>query len=159
MENKDIFILGIFPNKNSSAALIKNGKLIAVGEEERFNRIKTTSNLPIKSIKYVLSEANLSLTDVDHIALAWDCSKYPEQMELFRKENLKGRSEIDELVDQIKTTNWNSKLIEFKLRTELKQELPPIHYVSHHLSHAASTYYLSGFNDSLILSVLIFPLK
>ncbi len=153
MVYNEVIILGIFPNKNSSACLLINGKLIAVGEEERFNRVKTTSSLPIKSIRYVLKEAGISLKDVDHIALAWDCTKYPEQIELFRNEYLSDRSEIDKLVDNIKTTNWTSKLIEFKLRTELKEELPPIHYISHHLCHAASTYYLSGFNDSLILTI------
>lgn len=148
---KDIIILGIFHSKNASACLLHNGKIIAVGEEERFNRIKTTAGMPIKSIKYVLKEANISLRDVNHIAVAWDCNKYPYYMDAFRSKALKGRTEIDKLLDQ--KSLFNKKWIEFKLRTELKEELPPIHYISHHLSHAASTFYLSGFEDSLILTL------
>lgn len=152
MESKK-YILGIFPNKNSSACLLKNGEIIAVGEEERFNRIKTTSTLPIQSIKYVLKEASISFNEIDHIAVAWDCLKYPTHMDNFRKKELQGRTELDELIDQIKTTNWNHKYLEFQLQTQLGESLPPIHYISHHLSHAASTYYLSGFNKSLILTI------
>jgi len=148
---KDIIILGIFHSKNASACLLRNGQLIAVGEEERFNRVKTTSGMPIKSIKYVLKESNISLKDVDHIAVAWDCRKYPNYMESFRAKALSGRTEIDELIDQ--KPIFNSKWIEFKLRTELKEELPPVHYIPHHLCHAASTFYLSGFQNSLILTL------
>ena len=86
---------------------MKNGKVVAVGEEERFNRIKTTSNLPIQSIKYVLKEASISFDKIDHIAIAWDCLKYPTYMDNFRKNELQGRTELDELIDQIKTTNDN----------------------------------------------------
>jgi len=148
---KDLIILGIFHSKNSSACLLRDGKIIAVGEEERFNRIKTTSAMPIKSIKYVMKEAGITLNEVDHISMAWDCTKYPDHMESFRSQSLKGRTSIDELID--KKPIWDTEWIEFKLRTELKQQLPPIHYIPHHLCHAASTYYLSGFENSLILTL------
>jgi len=152
MESRN-YILGIFPNKNSSACLLKNGEIIAVGEEERFNRIKTTSSLPIQSIRYVLKEASISFKEVDHIAIAWDCLKYPNHMDNFRSRELKGRTELDELIDQIKTTNWNPNYLEFQLQTQIGETLPPIHYIPHHRSHAASTYYLSGFDESLILTI------
>ena len=77
----NINILGVYPNDNASACLVSDGKIIAVGEEERFNRIKTTNSLPLKSIKYVLSEAGISLDDVNYISVAWNCKKYPDFMD------------------------------------------------------------------------------
>ena len=61
-------IIGIFPKENSSACLLQDGKIIAVGEEERFNRIKTGGgSLPLNSIKYVLEEGNISKSiDIIH---------------------------------------------------------------------------------------------
>ena len=79
--NKKLNIIGIFPKENASACLLQDGKIVAVGEEERFNRIKTGGGgLPLNSIKYVLDEGNISLDDVDCIAVAWNCKKYPDYM-------------------------------------------------------------------------------
>ena len=157
--NKKLNIIGIFPKENASACLLQDGKIVAVGEEERFNRIKTGGGgLPLNSIKYVLDEGNISLDDVDCIAVAWNCKKYPDYMENYRDEHLTNRSSIDFLIEKGKTATWNPEYIEFKLRTGLQMmgvsgELPEIKYVPHHLCHAASTFYLSKFKEALILTI------
>ena len=51
---------------DSAAALIKNGKIIAAAQEERFTRIKHDSSFPINSINYILKEGNLNISDVDN---------------------------------------------------------------------------------------------
>ena len=158
MNNKSN-IIGIFPKENASACLLQDGKIVAVGEEERFNRIKTGGGgLPFNSIKYVLEEGNISLDDVDCIAVAWNCKKYPDYIEKYRDEHLPNRSSIDFLIEKGKTSTWNPEYIEFKLKTGLKMmgvsgELPEVKYVPHHLCHAASTFYLSEFKESLILTL------
>src|SRR5262249_55269449 len=53
---------------DSSAALVRDGKLIAAAEEERFHRIKHWAGFPSQAIAYCLSEAGIKLSDVDHIA-------------------------------------------------------------------------------------------
>ena len=59
-------ILGVnFYQHNASAALIKNGELIAAVEEERLSRIKDDGQVPIKAIKYCLNEAGINLKDID----------------------------------------------------------------------------------------------
>ena len=61
-------ILGISAFYHDSAAtLVADGKIIAAAQEERFSRKKHDANFPGQAINYVLSEANLKLSEIDHI--------------------------------------------------------------------------------------------
>ena len=61
-------ILGISAFYHDSAAcLLKDGKIIAAAQEERFTRKKHDFNYPFNAVNYVLSEAKINLKDVDHI--------------------------------------------------------------------------------------------
>jgi carbamoyltransferase len=65
-----MIILGLNINHpDSSACLLINGKIEIAIEEERINRIKHWSGLPIFSIKECLSKKNLSLKDIDYVAI------------------------------------------------------------------------------------------
>ena len=140
---KTVNIIGISPKQNASACLLQDGKIVAIGEEERFNRIKTGGgNFPISSIEYVMKEGGICLSDVDCFAVAWDCKKYPKFIENFRDKNFKNRTKIDKLIDQTKTATWTPEYIKFKLQTGLRMRgltgnIPKILYVPHHLCHAA----------------------
>src|SRR5437016_1468701 len=57
---------------DSSAAVVRDGRLIAAAEEERFRRIKHWAGLPTKAVAYCLREAGVRLTDVDHIGINQD---------------------------------------------------------------------------------------
>src|SRR6478736_3070438 len=57
---------------DSSAALVRDGQLIAAAEEERFRRIKHWAGFPSQAIAYCLREAGLSLADVDHVTVNQD---------------------------------------------------------------------------------------
>src|ERR1700730_8595939 len=59
---------------DSSAALVRDGTLLAAAEEERFRRIKHWAGFPSESIAYCLREAGLTLADVDHLAVNQDNS-------------------------------------------------------------------------------------
>ena len=62
------YILGISAfYHDSAAALIANDKIIAAAQEERFSRQKHDASYPFNAIKYVLSEAKINLSEVDHI--------------------------------------------------------------------------------------------
>ena len=68
-----MIILGINAfHGDSSAALIRDGVLIAAAEEERFRRIKHWAGFPSESIAYCLREAGVSASDVDHLAVNQD---------------------------------------------------------------------------------------
>ena len=57
---------------NTSASIFKNGKLIAAIEEERLTRKKRTRNFPVNAIKFCLETANISLENLDAIAISWN---------------------------------------------------------------------------------------
>ena len=61
---------------DAAAALIIDGELVAAAAEERFNRQKHSSKFPIEAISYCLSEAGLSLDDIDELAHGFDYSPY-----------------------------------------------------------------------------------
>src|SRR5690349_16285932 len=72
-----MYILGINAyHGDASAAIIKDGRLIAAVEEERFNRIKHCAGFPVHAIRYCLAEANVRLEDVDHIGISRDPSAH-----------------------------------------------------------------------------------
>src|ERR1700750_1250984 len=68
-----MLILGLNTfHADSAAALVRDGRLIAATEEERFRRIKHWAGFPSEAIAYCLREARVSLADVDHIAVNQD---------------------------------------------------------------------------------------
>mgnify|MGYP001589357385 CR=1 FL=1 len=64
-----MYVLGLNIGHNATAALIKDGQLIACVSEERFSRIKNHTGIPFKSIEYVLSFAGIKIGDLDLIVL------------------------------------------------------------------------------------------
>lgn len=72
--------LGVSP----AACIVQDGKLIAMAEEERFNRIKACFGMmPDKAICFCLDYAKLSLEEIDCIVFPWDAFKYRFYMPLF----------------------------------------------------------------------------
>lgn len=142
---------------NTGACLFINGKLIAMAEEERFVRVKSASEMfPSNAIKYCLKEGGLKLRDVQIVATAWDHDKYPKQMD----EHMRSISERDldqyaDLFEGIIHNKLSPELAKFSIMIALKKidhnATPEIKWYPHHLCHAASVHYLSGFNDSAIL--------
>lgn len=64
-----MYILGINPGHNGTAALLKDGKIISCMSEERFSRIKNHFGFPFKAINYCLSDAKITPKDLDHVVL------------------------------------------------------------------------------------------
>src|SRR3954447_1098586 len=72
-QNPSMIILGLNAfHGDSAAALVRDGKLIAAAEEERFRRVKHWAGFPSKAIAYCLREAGLALSDVQHVAVNQD---------------------------------------------------------------------------------------
>src|SRR6185436_14240091 len=68
-----MIILGLNSfHADSSAALLRDGKLIAAAEEERFRRIKHWAGFPSQAIDFCLREAGVSLSEVEHVAINQD---------------------------------------------------------------------------------------
>ena len=79
-----MIILGINAyHGDAAAAIVKDGKLIAAAEEERFNRFKHCAGFPTEAIKYCLTAAGARIEDVDHVGISRDPSAHLHKKILF----------------------------------------------------------------------------
>src|SRR6266566_96950 len=79
-----MIILGINAyHGDAAAAIVRDGRLIAAVEEERFNRIKHCAGFPAESIRYCLEEAGVRVQDVDHVGISRDPSAHLHKKILF----------------------------------------------------------------------------
>lgn len=148
-------ILGISAFYHDSAAvLLLDGEIVAAAQEERFTRIKHDSAFPVNAAKYVLSEAGLTLKDIT--AISFYDKPYLKFERLLETYNGFAPSGVQSFLSAIPV--WiKEKLF---MRRMLNDELakigkgsPQILFPEHHLSHAASAFYPSPFEDAAILTV------
>jgi len=140
---------------DSAAALLIEGKIVAAAHEERFTRKKHDPSFPAHAVRYVLQEAGIdSLSDLTAVAF-YDKPylKFERLLETYHGFAPRG---IQSFLSAIPV--WiKGKLF---LRRLLKQELariapgdPKLLFPEHHLSHAASAFYPSPFDEAAILTV------
>ena len=121
---------------DSSAAIFKDGELIAAAEEERFTRRKHSFNTPPhNAILYCLHEAGITADEIDHVAVGWNIRELDEWYGI-------SNSSEELILDTILPVR------KFPRKRDLI-----LHLVPHHLSHAAGAYFSSGFNESSIIVI------
>ncbi len=126
---------------DAACCILKEGQLVAAAEEERFTRIKFDPSIPQHALRYCLREAGLSIADIDCIAF------YEDPQKKLARQLWSGVVNKEQIKQE---QNFN------KAEKEIRQILGfegPIRYYDHHLSHAASTFYFSGFEDAAIFTV------
>ncbi|TWI94559.1 carbamoyltransferase [Mucilaginibacter frigoritolerans] len=150
-----IVILGISAfYHDSAAALIIDGEIIAAAQEERFTRIKNDPGFPDNAIKYVLEEGGINYNDLSAIAF-YDkpLLKFERLLETYHAFSPKGLlSFVMAMPVWIKEKLFIKKLIRKKISRFGSSKIP-ILFPEHHLSHAASAYYPSPFDDAAILTI------
>jgi len=142
---------------DSAAAIIKNGKIIAAAQEERFSRKKHDSDYPFHSIEYVLKESELKLSEVDYIAFyEKPFLKFERLLETYVAFAPKGfKSFSMSMPLWLKEKLFQKKMLfnELKNHDENFHDINKIYFSEHHLSHAASAFYPSPFKDAAILTL------
>lgn len=141
---------------DSAAALIVDGSIKAAAQEERFTRKKHDAGFPRNAITYVLAEAGLGLGDVDGIAF-YDkpVLKFKRLLNTYLAFAPGGlQSYLSAMPVWIKEKLFMPRM----LREELQKMAPgsplaPIRFPEHHLSHAASAFYPSPFEEAAILTI------
>jgi carbamoyltransferase len=136
----------------SAAALLVDGALVAAAEEERFNRIKhgKKSNLdnphhfPEHAIRFCLDQAGLRVSDIDHVAYSFD----PQ----LRRRQFSAEWWLDPRLEETFLLRLGEVrgVAERIVGRPLRQRF---HFVPHHLAHAASAYFPSGFDRAAILTI------
>ena len=162
---------------DSAACLVKDGKLVAAAEEERFTHIKhgkrpvpfSTYELPFHAIDYCLSVADLHINDIDHFAYSFDPSillgrEYDgaETMTLPLEPPAKPSEEwlnpwdplfLSYIVNAPSQLNdgWPHHLEKRFLGCHIHPE--KWHFVEHHLAHAASAFHASPFSEAAVMTI------
>ena len=150
-------ILGISAFYHDSAAtLLKNGIIIAAAQEERFTRVKHDSNYPFNAIEFVLKYSKLKLTDVDKIVFfEKPFLKFERLLETYVALAPKGfKSFCAAMPIWLRDKLFQKKMIFNKLKDHDKNfnDIKKIHFSEHHLSHAASAFYPSPFENAIVLT-------
>jgi carbamoyltransferase len=151
-----MFILGINAyHADSSAAIFKDGVLIAATEEERFRRVKHWAGFPSMAIEFCLREAGISLNELDHIAIGRDpFAKLAKKILFLLKNPGGGLSAVqDRLSNAKKVSSLEEEFIRIDPSVDVKFIKSKIHHVEHHRSHLASAFFASPYEESAILSI------
>tara|TARA_B100001996_G_scaffold65305_1_gene47235 strand:+ start:2035 stop:3873 length:1839 start_codon:yes stop_codon:yes gene_type:complete len=151
-------ILGISAFYHDSAAtLIKDGEIIAAAQEERFTRNKHDSNYPKNAVDFVLQEANLKLSEVDHIAFyEKPFLKFERLLETYLAFAPKGfKSFTMSMPLWLKEKLFQKNLLMQNLKEHDKNfnDEKKLLFSEHHFSHAASAYYPSPFKNAVVLTL------
>ena len=146
-----MYILGISCYyHDAAAALLKDGEIIAAAQEERFTRKRHDQDFPINAIRYCLKEAGITVDDLDYVGfydkpfikferiLTTYMATWPRSYKSFLKA----------LPVWLRQKLW--------IPSQIKQELEyegDVVMIEHHMSHAASSYLVSPFEDAAIITV------
>ena len=142
---------------DSAASLIKDGKIVAAAQEERFTRKKHDPSYPFHSINYVLKEGNIKLKDVDHVVFfEKPFLKFERLLETYLAFAPKGFKSFSMAMPiWLREKLFQKKFLFDKLATNDPnfKDLNKIKFSEHHFSHAASAFFPSPFKKALILTL------
>ena len=150
-------ILGISAFYHDSAAsILIDGKIIAAAQEERFTRIKHDANYPYHAVEFVLKYANLRLNDVDQIIFfEKPFLKFERLLETYVAFAPRGfKSFCKAMPIWLKEKLFQKKFLFNKLKNhdERFNNEEKIFFSDHHLSHAASAFFPSPFEEAVVLT-------
>ncbi len=151
-----MYILGLTTLGDSAATIIKDGKIIAAAEEERFSRKKHQSGFPFLAVEYCLSEAGITIAEVEHIGLYWKPWVLRHKAMQAVRAALISPKMFKARADRGVTGVGNSYLGMFKypqiIRERFGESDFKFHYLEHHQTHAASAFFVSPFDSAAILT-------
>ena len=150
-------ILGISAFYHDSAAcILKDGKIIAAAQEERFTRIKHDSTYPKNAVEFVLDFSNLKLSQVDRIVFfEKPFLKFERLLETYVAFAPKGFTSFSKAMPiWIKEKLFQKNFLFNKLKEHDKDYKSDenIFFSDHHLSHAASAFFPSPFDEAIVLT-------
>lgn len=152
MSEQSIYILGLsFDYHDSAAALIKDGKVIAAAQEERFTREKQDSSLPTNAIKYCLGFAGISADCLNYVVFyEKPFVKFERLIKTYISTWPRGFiSFVKAMLVFLKTKLW----VEARIRKALKGYKGEVLFAEHHYSHAASAYFCSDFSEAVVVTM------
>lgn len=151
-----MFIVGLTTLGDSAATLINDGEIVAAAEEERFSRRKHHSGFPYNALQYCLNEAGIQISDVAHIGLYWKPWVLRHKALQALKSAVISADMFKARADRGITQVGESYLGMFRHPQLIRKHFGPgnfhFHFLEHHQCHAASAFFVSGFENSAIMT-------
>ena len=142
---------------DSAAALVVDGMIVAAAQEERFTRKKHDAGFPENAVRYVLSEAGLTLGEIDHVAFfEKPFLKFERLLETYVTNAPRGlRSFRSAMPGWIRGKLFQRRLLARSLKAVDSSFRGPssILFSEHHYSHAASAFFPSPFDEAVVLTL------
>ncbi|WP_234571649.1 carbamoyltransferase family protein [Rhodohalobacter sp. 614A] len=156
MANKVILGISAFYH-DSAAAIISNGEIIAAAQEDRFTRVKHTAEFPTNAVQYCLREAGYTIDELDAVVF-YDkpILKFERLLETYYAFAPKGlRQFLTSIPVWLREKMFLKKLLRDGLSDIQKYDKKKLklYFPEHHLSHAASAFYPSPFEEAAILTI------
>ena len=158
-------IIGINYLSESSVCYLKNGKLINAISEERINRIKNWFGIPLKSVEIILKKNNLKYSDIDFFVTSGisvrdksvpDYKVYSKKIIQIKKSKLTKKQKFSQIKFLKKRINHEDYVINKRTKNILKKlskKFKNLLIYDHHLSHASSACFSSGFKNCYCLTI------
>jgi carbamoyltransferase len=143
-------ILGISAHYHDAACcLLRDGELVAAAEEERFSRIKHDPHLPYQASRFCLEQGGITLSEVDCVAYYEDPEKKLSR-QIWMALNPDASDSIRRKVLNLLPNHLGR--VEREIRHRLGYD-GRVEIFDHHESHAASSFFYSGFEEAAVLTV------
>lgn len=147
-----MYILGInFSSHDTSACLVRDGELLGFIEEERFNRIKHTSEFPARAIAYLLKQEGISQDKIDYVAIP-TTQNMPLGILLRLSFSFGWRGIMSIIMMNLKYRFKYLRTLQ-KFKQRIRNSPTKIVFVEHHTAHLANAFFLSPFQKAAVLSV------
>ena len=138
---------------NSSAAFVKDGKVVFAMCEERFSRIKRDKSFPFKSIDAGLSQLGIDFSEIDAIAVGWNPVVQSNKLNgLFshRPRELYFYKLVEAFMSK---SNYLEEDMDWSMIRTSGKSIPDIYFVRHHLAHASNSIFQSSFSEGDFLTL------
>ena len=151
----NMYILGLNAfHADSSAAIFKDGLMIAATEEERFTRIKHWAGFPVQAVRFCLREAGISLSEVSYITIGRDPrAKFMSKLNYLRKNPSLVLGAVKRWKNTQEVTSLEKLFLQVDPAADLQVLKEKIRNIEHHRSHLASAFFASPFEEAAVLSI------
>lgn len=134
---------------DSSACILKDGKIIAAIDEERLTRKKHDANFPKNAIEFCLKTANVETVDIvvfyENPDVKW------QRIEEVLKKNRPSKKKYEDIINIWRNVKSKEKIQQtFKKETSLDNTIV---FLDHHICHASSSYFMSGYTESAVVTI------
>ena len=149
-----MIILGLnYAFHDSTACIVRDGKLVVAIEEERLSRVKHTTEFPRLCVDKCLQVAGIEYDAIDHIAVSIKPTHMWKEKLFYGLRNLRSVRSFSKR--ELVLPRARKKQLNIFLSKHWSQNnpQPTVHYIEHHLSHSVGSFYVSPYEEAALLGV------